>query len=175
MPAWATISITLGVGVLGVLGTLAGTWFQARLSRADREAAERSRWRERGAEVAAPLLALVEEADPLRLGLHLEIWPEHMRDLWERWRVLGDQLTVFAAAHPSDEIGKTVAEITKAIPEALINAEWFVGEYVGPKGTEGRENVRAEAQESHERARQVAQKLLAEIRAFAGTGGEPTA
>jgi hypothetical protein len=85
-------------------------------------------------------------------------------------------LTVFAAAHPSAEVGQTVAAITKVVPQALTDAEFFVTRFIGPNGSsEGCEEARAAAQTSHAQAEELAQKLLAEVRASAGPGGEPNA
>jgi hypothetical protein len=165
MPAWATVSITLGAAVVAVLGTLAATWMQLRHSRRAREAAERERWREKGADVVAPLLSLIEDAEPLRLGLARGNLNLRVLDLSTKWGFLRNQLTVFATAHPSPEVGKTVAEITKAVPLALMNGEIFVKNYVGPDAQfEGREEARASAETSHARAAELAEKLLVEVR-----------
>jgi len=76
---------------------------------------------------------------------------------------------------PIAEVGKTVAEITEAVPLARINGEIFVTNYVGPGGlSEGHEEARLSAQTSHARAEELAQKLLIEVRA-PGPGGEPNA
>ena len=55
MPAWATVTITLGASIIAVLGTLAAK-MQLRSARREREQAERDRWREKGAEVVGPVL-----------------------------------------------------------------------------------------------------------------------
>jgi hypothetical protein len=174
MPAWATVAITLGASFIAVLGTLAATRIQLRHSRRAREEAERDRWRERGAEVVAPLKSLIDDAEPLRLGLAHEEWKQRWDDLWERWALLRHELTIFAAAHPSAEIGKTVAEITTAIPMALADAGWFLGSFVGPHvRAHGFDEAQAGAQSSHQRAVELADELFDEIRAFGGVSATP--
>jgi integrase len=42
MPAWATVTITLGAAAIAVAGTLLGTWFQLRHARREREDASRA-------------------------------------------------------------------------------------------------------------------------------------
>jgi hypothetical protein len=90
---WATVLITLGASVIAVVGTLAAARMQLRNSSREREIAERDRWREKGAEVVGPLNSLLEEAEPLRLGLTLETWRARLDGLWERWVPLREQLT----------------------------------------------------------------------------------
>jgi hypothetical protein len=161
MPAWATVTITLGASVIAVLGALAAAGIQLRHARREREEAEHARWREKGAEVVAPLQSLVQQAEPLRLGVDLEKWQERWLSYWERWDALHAQLTVFAASHPSDEIANSVAEVAKAVPQALSAAGWFVGGFVGPKGrTDGYDEAMRAAQSSHTRAADLTAKLL---------------
>jgi hypothetical protein len=171
VPAWAAVTITLGASFIAVLGTLAATRIQLWHSRRALEDAERARWRERGAEVVAPLKSLIDDAEPLRLGLAHEEWKEQWDGLWERWALLRHELTIFAAAHPSPEIGKTVTEITMAVPMALADAGWFLGSFVGPQvRAHGFDEAQAGAQSSHQRAMELADELFEEIRAF-GSGG----
>ena len=171
VPAWAAVAITLGASFIAVLGTLAATRIQLRHSRRALEDAERARWRERGAEVVAPLKSLIDDAEPLRLGLAHEEWRERLDGLWERWALLRHELTIFAAAHPSPEIGKTVTEITMAVPMALADAGWFLGSFVGRQvRAHGFDEAQAGAQSSHQRAMELADELFEEIRAF-GSGG----
>lgn len=171
VPAWAAVAITLGASFIAVLGTLAATRIQLRHSRRALEDAERARWRERGAEVVAPLKSLIDDAEPLRLGLAHEEWKERWDGLWERWALLRHELTIFAAAHPSPEIGKTVTEMTMAVPMALADAGWFLGSFVGPQvRAHGFAEAQAGAQSSHQRAMELADELFDEIRAF-GSGG----
>ena len=176
VPAWATVSITLGASVIAVVGTLAATRIQLRHSRRERKDAERARWRERGAEVVAPLLSLIDDAEPLHLGLVHETWKKQWDGFWDRWALVRHELTVFAAAHPSPEIGRTVTEITRAVPKALSDAGWFVGGFVGPRGrVDGFAEAQSAAQASHEQAAELAEKLFAEIRALEIKGKAPTA
>lgn len=171
VPAWAAVAITLGASFIAVMGTLAATRIQLRHSRRALEDAERARWRERGAEVVAPLKSLIDDAEPLRLGLAQEEWKERWDGLWERWALLRHELTIFAAAHPSPEIGKTVTEITMAVPMALADAGWFLGSFVGRQvRAHGFSEAQAGAQSSHQRAMELADELFEEIRAF-GSGG----
>ncbi len=168
MPAWATVATTLGANLIAVLGTLAATKLQLRHGQSEREAAERAHWREKGAEVVAPLRSLIDDANPLVLALDREGWKERMESLWGRWAPLRDQLAVLGAAHPSPAIGKTVAEIMTAVPQALANATWLVGYFVGPTGPkEGYAEAQSAAKASNQRAAELATELLAEVRAFA--------
>jgi len=176
VPSWATVSITLGASVIAVLGTLAATRIQLRHSRRERKNAERARWREKGAEVVAPLLSLIDDAEPLHLGLVYETWRKQWDGFWDRWALVRHELTIFAAAHPSPQIGKTVREVTRAVPTALSDGGWFVGGFVGPRGrADGFAEAQSAAQASHQRAAELAEKLLAEIRAFGSEGKAPTA
>ncbi len=168
MPAWATVATTLGANLIAVLGTLAATKLQLRHGQSEREAAERAHWREKGAEVVAPLRSLIDDANPLVLALDREGWKERMESLWGRWAPLRDQLAVLGAAHPSPAIGKTVAEIMTAVPQALANATWLVGYFVAPTGPkEGYAEAQSAAKASNQRAAELATELLAEVRAFA--------
>jgi hypothetical protein len=150
---------------IAVLGTLAATKLQLRHGQSEREAAERAHWREKGAEVVAPLRSLIDDANPLVLALDREGWKDRMESLWGRWAPLRDQLALLGAAHPSPAIGKTVAEIVTAVPQALANATWLVGYFVGPTGPkEGYAEAQSAAKASNQRAAELATELLAEVR-----------
>jgi hypothetical protein len=163
MVSWATVSIALGPAAIAVLGTLGAARMQLRHSTREREAAERQRWREKGAEVIEPLDSLLEEAEPLRMGLTLETWRDRWLDLWRRWPPLRAQLTVFAVANPSMAVGRIVGELTEAVPKALSDAGWFLGTFEGRRASRREDamaQARAAAEASHKRAEDLTLMLL---------------
>jgi hypothetical protein len=127
MPAWATVAITLGAGVIGVLGTLAGTWLQLRQAneQAEREAT-RAR-RARAAEILGPIRALLADVDPDRVVLNLsDTTTAELANIERRWKPLREKLLAFAS---NDEDSRVMAEaslLEMAVSNAINRVKWDV-------------------------------------------------
>ena len=68
MPAWATVLLTLGSTAIGATAALTASWMQLRSARRDRERAEASTRRARGAAVLGPIRGVLDDLEPQALA-----------------------------------------------------------------------------------------------------------
>jgi hypothetical protein len=113
LPAWATVVLTLGGVLLGVIGGLAGVGLQNRHSHKQREADKLDERRVKGAEVVAPVRALLTHFDvySMVVPLHPDIeedwqaaFSRKLEAIVDRWQRLRDPLLIYTAGHPSADV-----------------------------------------------------------------------
>ena len=116
MPAWATVLLTLGSTAIGATAALAASWMQLRSARRDREHAEVSARRVRGAEVLGPIRGVLDDLEPQAIAAsgHGRS-KETMSNIGRRWWRARDELLVFGAVDPSSEIGSAASSLADAV------------------------------------------------------------
>ncbi len=67
IPAWATVTLVLGTGIIVASAALLAGQLQLWHARHEREAADRAERQEKGAAVVAPVLSLLNDSEPQRL------------------------------------------------------------------------------------------------------------
>lgn len=72
MPAWATVTVTLGTTAIAVAGTLLGGWLQDRRAQSRNEAEARSQRVREGADLIARIEVLLSDANPDRIGANVD-------------------------------------------------------------------------------------------------------
>jgi hypothetical protein len=167
VPAWATVTITLGASAIAVLGTLGATILQQRLGRRERQATEAREWVKSGAEVLGPIQSLLTDADPQRVTWNLNAETESMMtELREgRWQSqIRDRLAVLAAAHPSGEVRAKATELSVGLHNALHATSWLVHEM----GERKDRSYLSDAMTEHDKARKLARELASLLHGFAG-------
>jgi hypothetical protein len=149
MPAWATVTLVLSTSVIvGAVALFAGQ-LQLRHARREREAAERSERRAKGAAVVAPVLSLLSDADPQRLTATPGTQTlTLMNELIERWTALRDPIVVFAAGHPSRRIGEATDNLVVAVSNALTAAHWLIHDLPESWSKESLETAKADNAEA---------------------------
>lgn len=100
MPAWATVLLTLGSTAIGATAALTASWLQLRSARRDRERAEASARRARGAAVLGPTRVL-DDLEPQAIGASGGRSEQTFRNIGRRWWRARDALLVFGAVDPS--------------------------------------------------------------------------
>jgi hypothetical protein len=154
MPAWATVTLVIGSSaIVGIVALFAGQ-LQLRHARREREAAERSERREKGAAVVAPLLSLLSDADPNRLTTTPGTQTlTLMNELLERWSTLRDPIVVFAAGHPSRRVGEGTDRLVVAVSNAMTATHWLIHDLPESWSKESLETARADNAEAVQLAR----------------------
>lgn len=162
MPAWATVLVSLGGGVIGIAGTLLGVQLQHKHAQDERREAERTRFRERGAAILGPIGTLLSDADPTRLGLNAGPHSrEVLADLWTRWLTLRDELVTYGAGHPDGEFAPATQRLMVAVSNSVTSGRFLVDDVLNPTG--GGHDMLAVARNDHE----LAQELLKVVTAAA--------
>lgn len=161
MPNWAIVVLTLGSGLVAASAAIVAMKLQLHYARQGTEAADRARQRERGALAVAPVLSLLDEAEPQRLtsvpgSQTLTV----MKELWQRWTMLRDPILAFGAAHPSQQVEQLVKNFVTDVSNALTSTNWLVHDLPESWSTEALET----AKKDHAVARRRADELLAEMR-----------
>ena len=127
MPAWATVSITLGASAIAVAGTIAATLFQLRHARRERAAQDQAARRARAAEVLGRVRTLIADLEPTRLGFNVnEGTPAELQAIRERWALLRDQVSVFAAGDEDAAVTDAAAKLEVAVSNTLNRVAWHV-------------------------------------------------
>jgi hypothetical protein len=167
VPAWATVVLTIFVGLLGVAGTLAATLLQQRHGTSERRERERQEVLARLAVAAGRLRSLLSDADPDRVGINVG---EHSRDLLRefdaRWQPLRDDLFalgVLLGARESDEI---VARLVTATGNLLNRDGWLVNDLLTHRAS--MQEAISEAREEHVLATTTLHELLAHVQGDRG-------
>lgn len=115
MPAWATVLLTLGSTAIGAAAALTASWMQLRSARRDREHAEASARRARGAEVLGPIRGVLDDLEPHAIAASDGRSELTMSNIGRRWWRARDQLLVFGAVDPSSEIGSAASSLADAV------------------------------------------------------------
>jgi hypothetical protein len=161
MPAWAIVTLVLGSSAIVAIAVLLAGQLQLRHARDERALSEDRQRREQGASVVAPVLSLLNDADPQRLtatpGTQTMTL---MTELLERWDGLRDPIAVFAAGHPSRRIAEAADKLVVAVTNALTAAHWLIHDLPESWSKESLETARADNAE----ALRLARELLDAIR-----------
>jgi hypothetical protein len=156
IPAWATVSLVLGGSVIAAVAALLAGQLQLRHARREREAAERNERLRKGAAVVAPLLSLLNDADPQRLTATPGTQTlTLMNELLERWNALRDPITVFAASDPSRRIGEATDKLVLAVANALTATHWLIHDLPESWSKESLETARADNAEAVKLTREL--------------------
>lgn len=115
MPAWATVLLTLGSTAIGATAALTASWLQLRSARRDREHAEASARRARGAEVVGPIRGVLDDLEPQAIAASDGRSELTMSNIGRRWWRARDELLVFGAVDPSSEIGSAASSLADAV------------------------------------------------------------
>lgn len=115
MPAWATVLLTLGSTAIGATAALTASWLQLRSARRDREHAEASARRARGAEVLGPIRGVLDDLEPQAIAASDGRSELTMSNIGRRWWRARDELLVFGAVDPSSEIGSAASSLADAV------------------------------------------------------------
>ena len=116
MPAWATVLLTLGSTAIGASAALTASWMQLRSARRDREHAEASARRARGAEVLGPIRGVLDDLEPQAIAASGHGRSEQtMSNIGRRWWRARDELLVFGAVDPSSEIGSAASSLADGV------------------------------------------------------------
>jgi hypothetical protein len=104
MPAWATVLLTLGSTAIGATAALTASWMQLRSARRDRERAEASARRARGAAVLGPIRGVLDDLEPQAIAASGGRSEQTIANIGRRWWRARDELLVFGAVDPSGEV-----------------------------------------------------------------------
>ncbi len=149
IPAWATVTLVLGTGIIVASAALLAGQLQLWHARHEREAADRAERQEKGAAVVAPVLSLLNDSEPQRLTATPGTQTlTLMNELLERWKGLRDPIVVFAASHPSRRIGETTDKVVVAVSNALTATHWLIHDLPESWSTESLETARADNAEA---------------------------
>ncbi len=149
MPAWAIVTVVLGSSAIVATAALFAGQLQLRHARHEREVSERRERREKGAAVVAPVLSLLNDADPQRLTATPGTQTlTLMNELLERWAALRDPIIVFAAGHPSRRIGEAADKLVLAVSNALTATHWLIHDLPESWSKESLETARADNAEA---------------------------
>ncbi len=167
---WTTVVVTLGGASIGALAAIGGAVIQARYERKSREASERRELGRTAAAAVAPVRALLSQVEP-RTTLAPLIYPETSEDsqAWagkrlnaalEEWEERRQALTLYGAAHPSNEVGETAVQVIDAV-ESAMNAYVLAGTVAR---VDSPEIARSSVEAAYNEAVKRADELLALIR-----------
>src|SRR3954463_3900751 len=126
MPAWATVTLTLGVAALGIAGTLAATMLQLRHTKRERERDAMAARRARAAAVLGRVRTLLADMEPARIGInaHPKETPALLDASRNRWQSLRDELSIFAAADEDPAVVDAAAKLDVAVSNTLSRVAW---------------------------------------------------
>lgn len=152
MPAWATVLLTLGSTAIGATAALTASWLQLRSARRDREHAEASARRARGAEVLGPIRGVLDDLEPQAIAASNGRSDLTMSNIGRRWWRARDQLLVFGAVDPSSEIGSAARSLADAVAAAWTSVDALNHDASSP-------DALGSAVEKHAAARDAADEL----------------
>jgi hypothetical protein len=149
----------------GLTGGLGGALIVVR----HQQASDRSRQRERAAEVFGAMGPLLTELDPDRIYINLPLvepeqpdpMTETLQRLNERARIVREQLSMLAAWWPTAEGSVLAQRLEVALLNTVIRDGWLVTDARRNRDTE---EALAVARRDHKEARSAANDLRAEIR-----------
>jgi|RhiMethySRZTD1v2_1073278.scaffolds.fasta_scaffold878093_2 hypothetical protein len=152
MPAWATVLLTLGSTAIGATAALTASWLQLRSARRDREHAEASARRARGAEVLGPIRGVLDDLEPQAIAASDGRSELTMSNIGRRWWRARDELLVFGAVDPSSEIGSAASSLADAVAATWTSIAALNQNVSSP-------DALSTAVEKHAAARQAADEL----------------
>ena len=153
MPPWATVLLTLGSTAIGATAALTASWIQLRSARRDREHAEASARRARGAEVLGPIRGVLDDLEPQAIAASGGRSELTMSNIGRRWWRARDELLVFGAVDPSSEIGSAASSLADAVAATWTSVGALNQEAASPA------DALSAAVEKHAAARQAADEL----------------
>ena len=115
MPAWATVLLTLGSTAIGASAALTASWLQLRSARRDREHAEASARRARGAAVLGPIRGVLDDLEPRAIAASDGRSEQTMSNIGRRWWRARDELLVFGAVDPSTDVAEAANSLADAV------------------------------------------------------------
>jgi hypothetical protein len=102
MPAWATVLLTLGSTAIGATAALTASWLQLRSVRRDRERAEASARRARGAAVLGPTRGVLDDLEPQAIAASGGRSEQTIANIGRRWWRARDELLASARSIPRE-------------------------------------------------------------------------
>src|SRR2546430_1545763 len=127
MSSDAIIGVVVG-GVIGIGGTSLTTYVEHLRSLRATQDAERSRYRERGAEALAAIRELLDDmfwermidaSLPQLAGDEPQPTPN---ELWARWRASSAVLVALSVSHPDRDVAAATTDLRYSLLDALITA-----------------------------------------------------
>src|SRR5262245_31220001 len=104
--SWSTVVLTLGAAGIGAWASGSGVLLGSRSEARRSDAQQAIELLEKGAQVVGALLALLDELEPVHLGRDLsDATIEQMAAAFDEWKPIRVQLRIYAAGHPSREVG----------------------------------------------------------------------
>jgi hypothetical protein len=153
MPAWATVLLTLGSTAIGATAALTASWLQLRSARRDREHAEASARRARGAEVLGPIRGVLDDLEPQAIAASGAGRSEQtMSNIGRRWWPARDRLRVLGAVDPSSEVASAASSLADAVAATWTSVAALNRDVSSP-------DALSAAVENHAAARQAADEL----------------
>jgi hypothetical protein len=130
--------------VIAAAAALTAAQLQLRHARREREAAERSERQRKGAVAVAPVLSLLNDANPQRLTSTPGTQTLTLiNEMLERWNTLRDPIIVFGASDSSRRIGEATDELVVAVSNALTATHWLIHDLPESWSSESLETARA--------------------------------
>lgn len=174
MTDWPTVVLALGVGLLGVFGTLGAVILQHRFARSDSKAAERREQIAIGAAALGPITTLLTNLDPDRLAINAsELSLPELNALRLRWEnELRNPLAAFALSHPSPEVRELGTRLDVDLEWVLARGASLVSAVLASRDFQPMHDL---VSKYHSDARQVIDELTALLHGGSGPGGEPNA
>jgi hypothetical protein len=171
---WPTVVLALGVGLLGVFGTLGAVILQHRFARSDSKAAERREQIAIGAAALGPITTLLTNLDPDRLAINAS--EESLREIGAlrlRWvQERRNPLATFALSHPSPKVRELGTRLDVDVEWVLARGPSLVREVLARRDFQPMHDL---VSKYHRDARQVIDELTALLHGGSGAGGEPNA
>ncbi len=167
MPAWATVTVTLGASLIAVLGTLFGGWLQERRtgSRADADA-QRDRIRE-GADIIARVNVILSDGFPDRLAFNVQRDDPFaaLKPLQDEWfEGLRTRVVAFTLADPSQEVRDLGQKLNVAVTNSFYSSGWMLRDFAAPQAGVDGAAMRERALQEHAEASQLTKDLMALLR-----------
>jgi hypothetical protein len=136
VPAWSTVTITLGASLITALATLGGVLLLQRFQRAERERERTEALITRTAEVIGPLRRVLEEANPHRVSLNLgEQSLDQHHDRRSRWEALRSEVLTVSILHPVAETAEALERASVDVGNALMSSGWIAYDWAsGDRG-----------------------------------------
>jgi len=115
MPAWATVVLTLGSTLIGATAALGASWMQLKSAGRERERAEASARRARGAAVLGPVLGVLDDLEPTAVASSGGRSEQTIANIGRRWWKARDELLVFGAADSSGGVAHAANSLADAV------------------------------------------------------------
>jgi hypothetical protein len=130
--------------MIAAAAALIAAQLQLRHARGEREAAELSERQRKGAAAVAPVLSLLNDADPQRLTSTPGTQTLTLiNEMLERWNALRDPIIVFGASDSSLRIGEATDKLVVAVSNALTATHWLIHDLPESWSKESLETARA--------------------------------